>query len=265
MYPSRRTFLLGSAAVLGSMALAACSSGGASATVIRAGSTGQSYPNGFREGDKLIGFDVELLETAGKELGYTVQWTTAEFSGVMGQLEAGRLDTVANNVAITEARKEKFDFTTPYAILGAPVVTNADNTAIKTLEDLAGKTVSGVLGSDNLRRIEDWGKEHNVALTTRPYETRDAAMQDLIAKRVDAYINSDGILYAEEKRHGSKLFNFIGDPVGFDEIALPFTRTTTTGDLREKLSGVFDAMRADGRLKALSEKYYGADVTAKRS
>ncbi len=50
MYPSRRTFLLGSAAVLGSMALAACSSGGASATVVRAGSTGQSYPNGIREG-----------------------------------------------------------------------------------------------------------------------------------------------------------------------------------------------------------------------
>lgn len=265
MYPSRRTFLLGSAAVLGSMALAACSSGGASGKVIRAGSTGQSYPNGFREGDKLVGFDVELLETAAKELGYTVTWTTAEFSGIMGQLEAGRLDTVANNVAITEARKEKFDFTAPYAILGAQVVTNADNTTIKTLNDLAGKTVSGVLGSDNLRRIEDWGKANNVALTTRPYETRDAAMQDLIAKRVDAYINSDGILFAEEKRHGSKLFNFIGDPVGFDEIALPFTRNTTTGDLREKLSGVFEAMRADGRLKALSEKYYGADVTAKRS
>ncbi|MBP8921487.1 MAG: transporter substrate-binding domain-containing protein [Micropruina sp.] len=265
MYPSRRTLLLGSAAVLGGMVLTACGSpGGEAAKVIRAGSTGQSYPNGYREGDKLIGFDVELLETAATELGYTVEWTTAEFSGIMGQLEAGRLDTVANNVAITEARRQKFDFTATYAYLGAQVVTNTDNTTIKTLNDLAGKQVSGVLGSDNLRRIEDWGKANNVALTTRPYETRDAAMQDLIAKRVDAYINSDGILYAEEKRHGSKLFNFIGDPVGYDEIALPFTRNTTTGDLRDKLSGVFEAMRSDGRLKALSEKYYGADVTAKK-
>ena len=85
------------------------------------------------------------------------------------------------------------------------------------------------------------------------------------ADKLDAYINSDGILYAEEKRHGSKLFNFIGEPVGYDEIALPFTRNTTTGDLRTKLSEVFEKMRGDGRLKALSEKYYGTDVTTKKS
>ncbi|WP_298131185.1 transporter substrate-binding domain-containing protein [Micropruina sp.] len=267
MNTSRRTLILGSAAAFGGILLSACSggTGGSGEKVIRAGSTGQSYPNGFREGDKLVGYDVELLETAAKDLGYTVQWTTAEFSGIMGQLEAGRLDTVANNVAVTAARKEKFDFTATYAYLGAQVVTKADNTTIKTLEDLAGKTVSGVLGSDNLRRIEDWGKEHNVALKTRPYETRDAAMQDMIKGQVDAYINSDGILHAEEKREGKTLFNYIGDPIGYDEIALPFTRNTTTGDLRTKLSEVFEKMRGDGRLKALSEKYYGTDVTTKKS
>ena len=117
----------------GGILLSACSggTGGSGEKVIRAGSTGQSYPNGFREGDKLVGYDVELLETAAKDLGYTVQWTTAEFSGIMGQLEAGRLDTVANNVAVTAARKEKFDFTATYAYLGAQVVTKADNTSIK--------------------------------------------------------------------------------------------------------------------------------------
>ncbi len=266
MNTSRRTLLLGSAAALGGILLTACTSGASGGDkVIKAGSTGQSYPNGFRDGDKLVGYDVELLETAAKDLGYTVQWTTAEFSGIMGQLEAGRLDTVANNVAVTDARKQKFDFTTTYAYLGAQVVTKADNTTIKALEDLGGKTVSGVLGSDNLRRIEEWGKAHNVALKTRPYETRDAAMQDMIKGQVDAYINSDGILHAEEKREGKTLFNYIGDPIGYDEIALPFTRNTTTGDLRTKLSEVFDKMRSDGRLKALSEKYYGTDVTAKKS
>lgn len=265
MYPSRRSLILGSAVVIGAMALGACSSGSGGGNVIKAGATGQSFPNAYRDGDKLVGFDVELLETAGKDLGYTVEWTTADFSGVMGQLEAGRLGTVANNVAVTEARKEKFDFTDPYAYLGAQVVTKAENTSIKTLNDLAGKTVSGVLGSDNMRRIEEWGKENNVALKTRPYETRDAAMQDLLKGQVDAYINSDGILRAEEKRENKKLFNYIGDPIAYDEIAFPFTKNTTTGDLRTKLTQQIEKMRADGRLKALSEKYYGADVTAKKS
>ena len=66
------TLLAAATAALG--LLAACggndtgSSSSASATeaetskVIRAGSTGQSFPNGYKEGDKLVGFDVELLD-----------------------------------------------------------------------------------------------------------------------------------------------------------------------------------------------------------
>ena len=83
--------------------------------VLRIGSTGQSYPNGFQKDGKLVGFDVETTEAIAKELGYRVEWTTAEFAGLMGQLESGRLDTVANAVAITPARKEKYDFTQPYS------------------------------------------------------------------------------------------------------------------------------------------------------
>ena len=58
--------------------------------VLKVGSTGQSYPNGFKQEGKLVGFDVETTEAIAKELGYTVEWTTAEFPGLMGQLDSGR-------------------------------------------------------------------------------------------------------------------------------------------------------------------------------
>ena len=84
----------------------------ATTKVLKVGSTGQSYPNGFKQDGKLVGFDVETTEAIAKELGYTIEWTTAEFSGLMGQLDSGRLDTVANAVAKPkksgEANEEQF-------------------------------------------------------------------------------------------------------------------------------------------------------------
>ena len=52
------------------------------------GATGQSYPNAYQENEKLVGFDVEVIETIAKNLGYTVEWTLSDFSGLMGQLRS---------------------------------------------------------------------------------------------------------------------------------------------------------------------------------
>ena len=47
----------------------ASSSTAAEEKVLRVGATGQSYPNAYREGEELIGFDVEVIETAAENLG----------------------------------------------------------------------------------------------------------------------------------------------------------------------------------------------------
>ena len=60
-------------------------------------------------------------------------------------------------------------------------------TDINSLEDLKGKTVSGVLGSNNVKNLQNYDKKGEIKIRT--YETRDGAMNDAINKRVDGYIN----------------------------------------------------------------------------
>lgn len=235
------------------------SASGSSKGVIRAGSTGQSYPGGYKEGDKLVGFDVETLEQAAQRAGYTVEWTTADFSGLMGQLEAGRLDTVANNVAITDARRATYDFTDVYAYMGAAIVTNT-NSDIHELTDLNGKTVSGVLGSNNLKTLESWAAAQGITVNIRTYETRDGAMQDVINGRVDGYVQSRGVLLAEIN-HENLPLRFVGESIATDLIGLPFAKTDAGKAMRDDINTQIDAMLADGTLADLSEKYFGADVT----
>lgn len=61
---------------------------------------------------------------------------------------------MANVVAITPARQEKYNFAQPYSFYGSQIVTHKDNADINTLADLKGKTVAGVLGSNHVNNLK---------------------------------------------------------------------------------------------------------------
>lgn len=232
--------------------------GGEASTVLRVGSTGQSYPSGFKQDNKLVGFDVEVTETIAKDLNYKIEWVTADFSGLMGQLEANKLDTVANVVAITPARKEKYNFADVYSYYGSQIVTHKDNANINTLDDLKGKTVAGVLGSNHVNNLKKAFADGSV--TIRTYETRDGAMNDALSKRVEGYVNSRPILLAEINKRNLP-FKLVGDPLVIEEVSFPFHKDEKGDKLREQFNAELTKMRADGRLKEISVKYFGEDIT----
>lgn len=253
---NRRTFAL---SALSLPLLAACSGGGdgGGSDAIRAGSTGQSYPNSYQEEGKLIGFDVEVIETIAEKLGRTVEWTNADFSGLMGQLEARKLDTVANNVAVTEERSQQYEFTAPYAYMGAVVAALGTNDELSSLEDIAGHTIAGVLGSNNTTHLETWAAENGVDVEIRTYETRDGAMQDLLTGRVDGYVQSSGVFLAEMQKSGADL-KFVGEALAWESVAFPFEKGS---ELVAQFNEQIAALAEDGTLAELSTQYYGDDVT----
>lgn len=228
---------------------------------LRVGSTGQSYPNGYKEGDKLVGFDVETIEVIAEKLGYSIEWVNADFSGLMGQLESGKIDTIANAVGVTEERKEKYLFTNPYSYAGVTIVTHKDNTDINTLDDLKGKTVSGVLGSNNVKNLEKF--DTNGEIKIRTYENRDGAQLEVINKRVDGYVNAKASLLAEIQKNDLPL-KFVGEPFIYEDVAFPFQKSAENEALVAEIDEIIQQFQEDGTLKAISEKYYGGeDITVK--
>ncbi|RDW18111.1 amino acid ABC transporter substrate-binding protein [Oceanobacillus arenosus] len=234
------------------------SSGETDGKVLYAGSTSQSYPNSYQEDGKLVGFDVEVLEKVAENLGYTVEWVKTDFAGLMGQLETGRIDTVANVVAVTPERAEKYHFSEPYAYAGATIVTHEDND-YTSLDQFKGKTVSGVLGSNNIKNLEQFDPE----ISAKTYETRDGAMNDAINKRVDGYVNTKSALIAEIEK-GDLPLKFVGDPFVYEDTAFPFVKDDDGEKLREEFNKEIEKLREDGTLTEISQKYFaGEDITVK--
>lgn len=245
-----------------SLLLAACGSGGQAASdekVLRIGATGQSYPFAYKEGEKLQGFDVEVAEAIAAKLGYKVEWQLAEFSGVMGQLETGRVDTVANQVAMTNERKEKFNFSQTYAYAGTQIIVKNDNTDIHSVQDLKGKTVGAVLGSNHTKNLQK--QDPNNEINIRTYETQEGTLNDIAYGRIDAYVNGRSVLLAQIEKTGLPL-KLAGDPITYEEVAFPFPKDEKHDQLRADFDKVLTELRDNGTLRQLSEKYFKADVTA---
>lgn len=80
----------------------------AAADTIRVGMSGGYFPFTFVRQDKLQGFEVDLMNALAAKTGDTVEFSTMSFSGLIGALEAGRIDTVANQITITPERAAKF-------------------------------------------------------------------------------------------------------------------------------------------------------------
>ncbi|CAB1262485.1 transporter substrate-binding domain-containing protein [Clostridium sp. HV4-5-A1G] len=222
--------------------------------VIKIGTTGQSYPNSYKEGDKLKGFDVEVTEEVAKRLGYKVQWSLSDFTGIMGQLESGKIDSVANAVAVTDQRKQKYYFTDAYSYAGAQIVTNK-NSSINSLADLRGKSVGGVLGSNNTKDLEEYNNQKKAGIIVKTYETREGAENDVSQNRIQGYINSKPFLIAAIKKKNLPL-KFVGDPIKYETIAYPFAKTQKGKEFVQKFNTEIKKMHQDGTLKKISQKYF---------
>ena len=90
----KRIITLFSAILLTSLSLIGCDNQSNNQAnepnIIKVGTTGQSYPNGYKQDGKLVGFDVEVTEAIANELGYKIEWVIAEFGGLMGQFDSGQ-------------------------------------------------------------------------------------------------------------------------------------------------------------------------------
>ena len=85
----------------------------------------------------------------------------------MGQLDSGRVDSVANAVAVTDERKEKYQFSNPYSYIGSQIVTSLNNKEINDFSDLKGKKVAGVMGSNHTEALEAFNKKNNYGISTK--------------------------------------------------------------------------------------------------
>ena len=223
---------------------------------IKVGMSGRYFPFTFVEKDKLQGFEVDLWDEIGKRNGYQVEYVTASFSGLFGLLETGRIDTISNQITITDARKARYLFADAYVVDGAQITVRKDNDSIKSIEDLTGKTVAVNLGSNFEQLLRQYDKDNQINIKT--YDT--GIEHDVALGRADAFVMDRLSALELIKKTGLPL-KLAGEPFETIQNAWPFIDNARGKQLQSEVNKALADMRADGSLKTISEKWFGADIT----
>ncbi|MFL1404870.1 amino acid ABC transporter substrate-binding protein [Marinobacter sp. M1N3S26] len=223
---------------------------------LRVGMSGQYFPFTFVEQDELKGFDVDVMDAIGEEMGRDIQYETANFSGLFGMLESGRIDTVANQITITEERQKAYIFSDPYVYDGAQVVTKKGNNEIKGVEDLKGKTVAVNLGSNFEALLRELPYADQIDIKT--YDSN--IERDTALGRVDAFV-MDRVSASQIIKDKPMPLALAGPTFSQITNAYPFRDTDQGRALRDEVNQALAALREDGTLKAISERWFGTDIT----
>ncbi len=248
-----RSILIGGALVAG---LAGTSTLAQDAGTLRVGMSGGYFPFTFVREDKLQGFEVDLMNAIGAETGHEIAFETMSFSGLIGALEADRIDTIANQITITPEREARFVFTQPYVIDGAQVVTREGNDEIDGVEALRGKTVAVNLGSNFEQLLRDLPFADEIDIRT--YKSN--IEQDTALGRVDAFV-MDRVSSAQVIQESPLPLQLAGKPFSEIRNALPFRDDAEGRGLRDEVDAALTSLRKDGTLSEISLKWFGTDIT----
>lgn len=132
------------------------------------------------ENDKgeMVGIDLDLLKAISEDQGFEYELVVAGFSAATTGLEAGEYDAVIAGMSITDARKEKYDFSEPYYDSGVGMAVNADSD-IASYEDLKGKTVAAKIGTEGCSFAESIADQYG--FTIMQFEDSSSMYQDVLA------------------------------------------------------------------------------------
>lgn len=224
--------------------------------MVKVGTEGVYPPFTYRDSEtnELTGFDVEVMKAVGEEAGWDVRFVEAPFDALFPALDSGRIDVIANQVTITDERKARYLFSTPYTYSRGVIVTRADTDDITSLEDLEGRTTAQTSSSNWAQVAKDAGAKVQYVQDFGP------AVELLIQGRVDAIVNDNIAVLDYLATSGTDEVKIAGN-AGNEVLEQALTFRKSDRVLQQEADAAIAALTEDGRLADISEKYFGADVT----
>ena len=216
----------------------------------------------FKDG-KIVGYDPDIIAQIVPKLGVKAQLIDTAWNGIIPALYASKFDVIVSAKTITKERAEKVLFSMPYADASNVILLRADDTVIKSADDLSGRIIGVQLGSaaavisktyeDNMKSRGKPGYKE-----VKQYEHYPEAYQDLLNKRVDAVVNSKSTLMVvmNDAPGKFKLLPGISDVTAY--FGMAFRKQDTA--LQAFFNAQLAEMKQDGRLAKLQQQWFGGTM-----
>lgn len=210
-------------------------------------------PFEFKQGDKYVGFDVDLWDAIAKELKLDYTLKPMDFSGIIPALQTRNVDLALAGITITEERKKAIEFSDGYYKSGLQVMVRNNENDIKGISDLNGKVVAVKSGTGSV----EYAKANIKSKDLRQFPNIDSAYMELGTNRADAVLHdTPNILYFIHTA-GKGRFKAVGHSIEAQQYGIAFPKGSD--DLREKVNGALKTLKENGTYNTLYKKWFGTE------
>lgn len=196
------------------------------------------------------GFEVDIVNEAAKRAGMTTNIADYGFQALFAAIASKRIDVAISTITITPERLKSVSFTQPYYDSDMGVAAKADS-PVKSVADLKGKIVGYLSGSTGEKWVKDNQQSDGFA-DVKGYKTQQDLLLDLSAGRVDGVVSDiPGMQYAFKsmKDLAVKVRIKTGEQYGL--------MMAKDDPNLAKLNDALTAMKGDGALAKIHEKWFG--------
>lgn len=206
-------------------------------------------PMQFVENGKRTGFDIELVEAIGKQLGRPIQWVDIDFKGLVPGLVSRRFDMAVSAIYITDERRKVVDFTNPYYAGGLVVMVKDGNTSLKS-SDLNGKRVSVQVGTKSVSFVKE--KFPQVQLVEVEKNQEMFNLVDI--GRAEAAVTGKPAAYQYVRTRGG--LKVLPEQLTTEEYGMAIRKDLP--ELTQAVNAAIEKLKADGSYAALVNKWFPA-------
>lgn len=210
-------------------------------------------PYGFKEGNEYKGFDLDLARAVCEKKGWTFVANPINWDSKDMELNSGSIDCIWNGFTI-QGRENAYTFSSPYVDNSQVVMVKADS-PIKTLADLAGKTVGVQTDTPVHKALSSGGDKAALGATFKSLVVEpnyNQAVNELNAGAVDAVALDVGVAKRKMADMPGR-FVLLPEIVMSETYGIGFKKGNEA--LRDEVEAALREVAAEGTMAKLAEKY----------
>lgn len=210
-------------------------------------------PFEFKQGDKYVGFDIDLWEAIAKKMDVDYQMQPMDFSGLIPGLQSGNLDVAMAGITITAERQKAADFSAPYYDADLLIAVPEKDNATHKISDLTGKKVGLKQGTSGAAYMDK-----HIKATYVKFPNIDNAYLDLEAGNLDAVVHDapNMLYYIKVSGHGK--IKAVGDDQVLDPMQYGFALQKGS-PYTLRINDAMAELKTDGTYQQLYRKWFDKD------
>ncbi|URZ09000.1 amino acid ABC transporter substrate-binding protein/permease [Clostridium felsineum] len=218
-------------------------------------------PFEFKSGSDYQGIDIDILNAIAKKENFTYDLKPMNFNGIIPALQSNQVDGAISGMSINDERKKTLDFSDSYYDSGLCIVTKSNNTSIKSIKDIKGKTAALKKGTAGAAYAE--ANKDKYGLTLKYFDDSPSMFQAVMNGNADITLEDYPVIAYKVSIDKNSELRIVADkkittsPYGFA------VKKGSNKELLKKFNDGLKKIKADGEYDKVISKYIKTGKSAK--